>query len=170
MKKNLISVLILALLVVNLVLTSIMIFSTKGAVKKTGALVTSIATVLNIEIGGEEETGPTEIKLADLETHDIPDELMVPLRRGEDGKDHYYIVQVSLMLNKDHPDYETYGPTISSQDSIIKSIIIEVIGSHTLDEIQADPEGLRVEILKKIQDAYSSEFIYKIAFSNIMYQ
>ena len=62
MKKNLISVLILALLVVNLVLTSIMMFSTMSSVKKTSALVTSIASVLNIELGGESEvageTGP----------------------------------------------------------------------------------------------------------------
>ena len=89
MKKNLISVLILALLVVNLVLTSIMMFSTMSSVKKTSALVTSIASVLNIELSGEsEEAGETEVKLNDLVTHDIPDDLTIPLKKGEDGKDH----------------------------------------------------------------------------------
>ena len=171
MKKNLISVLILALLVVNLVLTSIMMFSTMSSVKKTSALVTSIASVLNIELAGESEAvGETEVKLTDLVTHDIPDDLTIPLKKGEDGKDHYYIVAVSLMLNKNHPDYETYGANIASQDSLIKSIIIEVIGSHTLEEAKADSEALRNEILAKLQDAYGSDFIYKVAFSNIMYQ
>ena len=74
------------------------------------------------------------------------------------------------MLNKNHPDYETYGANIASQDSLIKSIIIEVIGSHTLEEAKADSEALRNEILAKLQDAYGSDFIYKVAFSNIMYQ
>ena len=171
MKKNLISVLILALLVVNLVLTSIMMFSTMSSVKKTSALVTSIASVLNIELGGESEVaGETEIKLSDLEPHDIPDDLTIPLKKGEDGKDHYCIVAVSLMLNKTHPDYETYGANIASQDSLIKSIIIEVIGSHTIEEVKADSEALRNEILAKLQEAYDSDFIYKVAFSNIMYQ
>lgn len=168
MKKNLISVLILALLVVNLVLTAMMMFTTMGAVKKTSALVTSIATVLNIELDEGKEETVEEITLADLITHDVPDTLTIPLKKGEDGKDHYYLVNVSLMLNSKHEDYETYGATI--QDSIIKSIVIEVIGSHTLDEAKADPEGMREEILTKIQEAYGSTFIYKIAFSNIMYQ
>ena len=46
MKKNLISVIILALLIVNIVLTAIMMFSVTGASKKTAALVDNIATAL----------------------------------------------------------------------------------------------------------------------------
>lgn len=171
MKKNLISILILALLLVNVVLTAIMMFSTMGSVKKTNALVSSIATVLNIELGGgEEEPGETEVQITDMVVHDIPDEIMIPLKRGEDGKDHYCLVNVTLMMNSKHEDYGTYSATIGSQDSIFKSIIIEVIGSYTMDEAKADPEAMRQEILKKIQEAYNSTFIYKIAFSNIMYQ
>ena len=44
MKKNLISVIILALLIVNIVLTAIMMFSVTGASKKTAALVDNIGT------------------------------------------------------------------------------------------------------------------------------
>ena len=46
MKKNLISIIILALLVVNIVLTAIMMFSVTGAANKTAALVDNIATAL----------------------------------------------------------------------------------------------------------------------------
>lgn len=76
MKKNLISVLILALLFVNVILTGIMMFSTLGSVKKTSALVTDIATVLNIELEGpkEEETETEEtVQMADTDIHDIPE-------------------------------------------------------------------------------------------------
>ena len=62
MKKNLLSVVILALLVVNLILTGIMMFSCVSANKKTAALVNDIASVLDLELTGggsnaEEEIG-----------------------------------------------------------------------------------------------------------------
>ena len=43
MKKNLLSILILSLLVVNIVMTAIMLFSVIGTNKKTAAIVTDIA-------------------------------------------------------------------------------------------------------------------------------
>ena len=48
MKKNLLSVLILALLVVNIVLTTIMMLSITKTNSKTAELVTNIATVMNL--------------------------------------------------------------------------------------------------------------------------
>ena len=42
MKKNLISIIILALLIVNIVLTAIMMFSVTGTATKTSALVDNI--------------------------------------------------------------------------------------------------------------------------------
>lgn len=172
MKKNLISVLILALLVVNLVLTAVMMFSTMGSVKKTSKLVTDIASVLNIELdnGSTSEEVSTEVQIADVVTYDIADSLTIPLKLGADGKSHYYILEVSLMMNSKHEDYETYQEGVASKESWFKSIIIEVVGNHTLEEIQANPEGVREEILTKIQEAYNSTFIYKVAFRNFMYQ
>ena len=52
MKRNLMTVIILILLVLNLILTAIVTFSTVSANKKTIALVNSIASVLDIEISG----------------------------------------------------------------------------------------------------------------------
>ena len=50
MKKNLMSVLILALLIVNIVLTVITMVSVTSTNKKTASVVNSIATVLNLEL------------------------------------------------------------------------------------------------------------------------
>ena len=52
MKKNLISIVILALLIVNIALTAIMMFSVTGTAKKTSALVDDIATAINLELTG----------------------------------------------------------------------------------------------------------------------
>ena len=64
MKKNLISIIILALLIVNIVLTSIMMFSVMGSSKKTTALVNDIASVLDLELKGSgDEEAKKEVEV-----------------------------------------------------------------------------------------------------------
>jgi len=170
MKKNLISILILALLVVNVVLTSIMMFSVVGTFKKTAALVTNIATVLNIELDNKAQEAEATVQITDSVLVDIEDTLTIHLKRGDDGKDHYYLVNVSLYLNSKHEDYAAYSTYVTSNTSLFKSIIIEVIGGYTLDEALANTQAMQDEILKRIQEQFDSKFIYKVTFSNIMYQ
>lgn len=170
MKKNLISILILALLVVNVVLTSIMMFSVVGTAKKTSALVTNIATVLNIELENKAAEEEATVSITDSVLVDIEDTLTIPLKRGDDGKDHYYLVNVSLYLNSKHEDYAAYSTYVTSNTSLFKSIIIEVIGTYTLDEALANTQAMQDEILRRIQEQFDSKFIYKVTFSNIMYQ
>ena len=69
MKKNLMTVLILALLVVNIVLTSVMLVSIVGTNKKTAQLVDNITTAMNLEltVPGDEET--TNVALTDTEVY-----------------------------------------------------------------------------------------------------
>lgn len=181
MKKNLISILILALLVVNVVLTAIMMFSVTSTAKKTGALVSNIATVLNIELEGEkkEDEAPV-VTVADTVTLDI-DKLTLPLKKAvvgfnEDGSpkyesgSHVCIVEVTLLLNTKAESYEAYKDNIASYTSMLQGVITEVIGSHTLDEIQSGPEAIKDEILSKIISEYNLDFIYRVVFKSIMYQ
>lgn len=50
MKKNLMTVLILALLIVNIALTGVMLVSIVGTNKKTAQLVDNITTAMNLEL------------------------------------------------------------------------------------------------------------------------
>ena len=170
MKKNLISILILALMVVNLVLTAIMMFSVMGTAKKTGALVSNIASVLSIELTPSAESEEdTTVSIVDSEHVDI-DKLTIPLKKAsEDEKTSYCMVSASVYMNTKHEDYETLGPTVSNNTSLIQSIVVEVIGSYTLEEAQNNPEAIKAEILKRIQEMYGSTFIYMITFRDIMY-
>ncbi len=174
MKKNLICILILALLIVNLVLTAIMMFSVVSANQKTAAVVGDIASVLQLEIEGSSPDGSveqTEVSIEDTEVHDIEDKLTILMKKGEDGKDHYAVVSVSLAMNTKDEDYETYGgESLASKESLIKGEIIEAFSSYTMDEAKADPEMLQADILNRIQTMFDSKFIYKVSFSNILYQ
>ncbi len=72
MKKNLISIIILALLVVNVVLTAIMMFSVTSASKKTAALVDNIATALNLELTAQTgDAGTPVVPISDIETYSL---------------------------------------------------------------------------------------------------
>ena len=52
MKRNLLSIIILALLVVNIVLSAIMMVSVSSASKKTAKMVSDISTIVGLEING----------------------------------------------------------------------------------------------------------------------
>lgn len=171
MKKNLISILILALLVVNVVLTAIMMFSVTGSAKKTATLVTDISTALNLELtkgesGGEENA----IHTTDLVSVDIPDTLTIPLAVGEDGKAHYCLLGVTFFLNSKSEDYETMSQVFAANTSLNKSVVISVVGEFTLESAQADKNALKDAILKAIQSEYNSDFVHRVEFSNIMFQ
>lgn len=172
MKKNLISILILALLVVNLVLTSIMMISVAGTAKKTSALIGDIASVLNLELtnGADPESAVAEVPMKNVEVYDIADQMTIPLQVGEDGKEHYCMVMVSLSLNTKADGYKEYGSTIAEKESLIKSKITERIGSHTIEEAKSSAVNLQDEILQDIQELFGSEFIFQVVFRDIMFQ
>ena len=161
MKKNLMSILILALLVVNIVLTSIMMFSMMGANKSTTELVKKIATVINLELnpGGSEP----EVPISDMVPYNIADAMTIMLKST-----HYMQLSVTLQMNKKNKDYKKYAETLKTNEQVIKGCINEVISSHTLEEVQNDMDSIRNEILVRIQREYNnSEFIYKVVFSDV---
>lgn len=165
MKRNLLSVLILALLVVNIVLTGIMMFSIVGTSKKTAALVTDIATILQLEVGPANGEGDKELNVDDIEMYNITDSMAIHLKTAEDGKDHCCIVSVALSMNKKHADYKKYSGNLVNYESLIKGEVDQVIGSYTKEEAEANKEAIADEILTRIQDLYDSTFIVDVVFT-----
>ncbi len=172
MKKNLLSVVILALLVVNLILTGIMMFSCVSANKKTAALVNDIASVLDLELtgGGSSAEEVAAVSVADTEIYNIADAMTVALRPSEDGKEHYCMCEVSFSMNKTHEDYETMSPMVAAQESKIRSIIIGVIGGYTKEEAQANQKAIESAILEQVQQMFGSNFIYEAYFRDVKFQ
>ncbi len=167
MKKNILSVLILVLLVVNIVLTGIMMFSVTSTNGKTAALVNNIAAAMNLELvtpGQEEEI---VVSLADTVNHDLVGGMTIPLSGGE--RQSYIMFDVSLLLNEKGEGYEAYGATIADYDSLIKDAISSVVSKYTEAECRNDFEAIKAEMLKSIQDLFQADFVYKIAISGVKY-
>lgn len=170
MKKNLLSIIILALLVVNIVLSAIMMISVTSASKKTAALVSDISTIIGLEIDGVpvSETTSSTVSMANTEVYTITDELTIPLKNDEDGTAHYAVGKVSLSMDTTNEDYATYSATMESNEGLITDIIFSVFGSHTMEEAKSNPDVLKSEILEKVQELFDSQFIYSVSF-NFLY-
>lgn len=174
MKKNMISILILALLIVNVVLTGIMMFTVTGTMKKTAKLIDGISGALSLEVGDTavQEEGSTveEVPMKNIAVHKIEDEMTIPLAKGVDGQDHYCLVAVSLSMNTKDKGYKTYGETIGEKEDLIKGEIVNAISSYTIEEAQSDTDALRKDILNRIQKMYDSTFVYNVVFTDIKFQ
>ncbi|MBO4901647.1 MAG: flagellar basal body-associated FliL family protein [Lachnospiraceae bacterium] len=172
MKKNLLTILILALLFVNLILTGITMFSLVSANKKTVALVDDISAALALDLSKPEEATEesTAISIADTAVYNIEDSMTIALTPSADGSEHYAVVSVSFSLNTQDPDYETYQPMLADKESKIKSEIIDAVGSRTKEEAMADREGMQEDILHRVQNMFNSQFIYEAYFRDIKFQ
>ncbi len=163
MKKNLLSIIILAVLVIDLVLTAIVMFSTTGAMNKTSKLVTDIATALSLELEADKQADENGfVPISDTEVYDVPDKMTITLLPGEDGKAHYCVVRVALSINTKHTDYKELNPKIAQNVSRIKSIINEVICEYTYEEALSSSSSMKKEILKEIQELFGSAFVFDV--------
>lgn len=173
MKKNMLSVLILALLIVNLALTSVMMFTMMGTTKKTNNLIDGISTALSLEIASPEDDSTTEtaeVLMEDIKVHQLGDQMTIGLAKGADGKAHYCLLSLSLSLNSKDPDYEKYSATLGDNGDMIKDKVYQVVSAHTIEEAESNQDGLREEILEAIQDMYNSKFVYNVVFREILFQ
>lgn len=172
MKKNLLSVLILVLLIVNIALSAVMMTNVISTNQKTAALMDSIGAAMRLELYTPGE-GP-EVALSDTDTH-VMDQMMIPLNMtnpdGTTGSKQVYIAfNISLLMDKTHDDYALYGETVKAGEynSMIEDAIQRVVSNYTQEECRASfTDDIRNEILTAIQDLVKSKFIYGITLSNI---
>ncbi len=178
MKKNLISIVILALLVVNLVLTAIMMFGVMSTNKKTAALVGKIASAISLDLGESAEGGEAakEVSIADTATYTIAD-MTIPLKKSEptedgevDDKDHYALISVTICMDSKSKDYKTYGEEIATREDLIKGQINDVVSQFTIEDIKANSQLVKDEILKKVQELFNSDFIFDVTLPKENYQ
>lgn len=170
MKKNLLTVLLMVLLIVNIVLTSITMYSVIGTNSKTAALVTNIAAVMNLE---RIETSGGSLSLVPLEdtvVYNIADSMTIPLKVEEDGSGAKYILfNIAFSLNTKHTDYKTYGEDIDAKASLIKDVVTSTVSVHTESECRDDFDGLKTEILKAVQGLFQSDFIFGVSINDVKY-
>ena len=99
MKRNILTIVILALSIVNLVLTALIVFSVVPNVKKTNNLIDQVAEIISLDL--EAQNGNEKIITSDdLENFAMEDEIIINLKKdSESSKERYAVVsKISLTL------------------------------------------------------------------------
>ena len=168
MKKNLISVLILALVFANFVLTAILMFTVLPETQKANTLIEKVCSAIDLDLNSGGENGATNIPIDQQDTYKVNEgeKITTNLAKGNDGKSHYAIVKVSLVLNKKSDNYKTYNQEfLANQDETIKNDVIQVIGQYTLDEFESNKEQVKAEILSDMQKLFGADLVIGVNFS-----
>ena len=164
MKKNIFSVIITALTVINVVLTAILFFVMLPTFQKTNTVITQVASVLNIELDADKKANADEnYTFKDLENLAVAFDAQETynLKSGADGKAHYAMLKgYTLSLNKTSEDYSDLKDTIDTNKAEITDIIRSAIQNHTIDD--ADQAAIQKESLEKIQKLLDSKVIVKV--------
>ena len=172
MKKNLITVVILALVVVNLVLTAVLTITIVPETQKANELITKVCSAIDLDLQAGDTAGSLSIDVADMVDYAVGDEaLTINLADSGDGACHYAILSVTLSLDSKNEDYATYNNgDLSAYASVIKNDIISVVSAHTIDDMKNNEDAVKEEILEDMQALFKSDFIVRVNFASATYQ
>ena len=184
MKKNLLSILILALVIVNMAMTAFVLFSVMSTNAKTAALVTDIAGALELEANsgmngdGSGLGSNVNVAIADRMTYTLGkadgSNMTFSLKTGADGQQHYAVVTaVVLFMDASNADYKTHGTPeqLTANSVALQGVAGNIFSAHTLDELNADQAAIKQELLAAFQEYYGgSKFIYDVNLSGLLTQ
>ena len=162
MKKNLITVIILAICIINLVFNIILMFVFLPSAKKTNNLITDIAAVLDLELAGSSSFDVSNLVAVQLES-DI-------INLASDGSDASHYVKYELTINLDSKvsDYTKVSENIAASNSIIYDTTRDIVAQYTYEQVK-DVEvqrKIKEDILVALKETFNTECIYSISFNS----
>lgn len=170
MKKNLITVITLALVVMNLVLTVILTITILPETKKANELITKVCSAIDLDLEFGSATSNADIPIDQIDVYDIEDQQTINLKSSGDGKDHFAVITVSISMDKKNKDYKDLQPEVENKVELIKGEINNIVSQYTIDEIKNNQSAVQNEILKDLQKMFGSDFIVAVGFPTAQYQ
>ncbi|MBQ9120670.1 MAG: hypothetical protein IJY09_11565 [Lachnospiraceae bacterium] len=169
MKKNILTIIILAATLVNLTLSAVMLFVYLPNAQKMNTLITKICQVIDLDLESPLPVPEDEkVAVADLESHVISSDMVVGLSKGEDGKIYYASIAASLVLNTKAEDYATVSTLMTTQSERIKEIVQIEVGKLNKDNFHESREAVREAILATLQEEFETKCIYRVDFGNYL--
>lgn len=173
MKKNLISVLILSLVFANFVLTALLMFTVLPETKKANQMIEDVCAAVDLELNSGAATGSSGFKIDKVTPYAVNggEKMTMSFANDADGSSHYLVATISLSMNIESDDYETYGDAgPADKDSIIKSTITSIVHKYTMEEFNNDMDVLSDDILKEMQNLFSGDYIVGVNISDVVTQ
>ncbi len=173
MKKNLISVLILALVFANFVLTALLIFTIIPETKKANNLIDQVCQAISLDLNSGASTSASDLpqdQIEDYALNDDGDTMTFQFATSADGSTHILVCGISLSLNNKSDGYKTYGADLSEKKNAILNDITDIVGSYTMEEFNADKSTVQNKILKTLQDKFGADYIVGVNFVSALTQ
>ena len=171
MKKNLMTVIILALVLVNLVLTAILAFTIIPQTRKSNQLIDKIASAIDLELEDGSGKDTAAVPVEDIEVYDIEASFTVNLSPSGDGKDHVAVFSIGLSLNTKSDGYKSIGiEGLKAKETLIKNDINTIVSEYTMEQFREDEQSVKDAILEDLQEMFGSDFIVGVSFSSVKTQ
>ncbi len=169
MKKNILTIVIMAASLINLVLTIVLVFSIMPAMNKTGNLVDKVASVIDLEIESGKDKAEDYV-VTDLKTIPITYENSVKINlQKENANDdpHYGVIDgIVVSFNPKAEGFKKVFDSITNNNVYVSDTVSEVIGEFTLTSI--DQNKVRQEAVKRLQEKYDTKAIVDISLTNFL--
>ncbi|MDO5403571.1 MAG: hypothetical protein Q4F11_09040 [Eubacteriales bacterium] len=172
MKKSTMNVIILALVLINLVLTVILTFSLVSTNNKTNSLITKVAKIIDLDVGGisvdKESAGATSID--DIEYMDVTnnDSSDITISYTDSGKTHYAIVSVTLGINKKAKNYETKKTSINNGMKLIVNQVTTECLKYSYSTITQNKSAVETNLLNDLRDLFQTDIIESVLVSVVV--
>jgi len=170
MKKNLLTIIILSLGILNMILTAVIVFAVVPTTIRTNDLIAKVASNIDLELESpipNSETG--DISIADMEVYPIENDITINLKKaGNDTKSHFALVSASFSLNMKAEDFKALEPTIATHESSITEIITEEFQKYTVLDVTANKDIIKAEILRRVQEYFKSDFIISMSVGKLI--
>lgn len=171
MKKNILTIIILATTLINMTLMIVMLFVFLPNVKQTNHLITKVAQTVDLELENV-VVKEDKVTISDMEPYKSTDVagLTVNLKKEEgDNKTHYAVIKWSLGMNKKHKDYAKMKPLVEANESRIKEVIRTEVEKYTINNVLENKEKIKDDVLKVLQDdVFGSDFIISVTFGDFV--
>jgi flagellar FliL protein len=176
MKKSTLNIITLALVLINLVLTVVLTFSLVSTNKKTNSLITKVAEIIDLDVGGitttNGSTSTGRVSDSDIVYVDVTngDSTSITISYTSNGKTHYAVLGVSLGLNSKAKDYETKSTAIDNGMKVIVSTITKEAQKYTYDAVEKNISKIESDLLEALQDQFETECIYSVTIYSVVTQ
>lgn len=168
MKKNMLTIVVLALSLINVILTATMVFVVVPTSQKTDKLIAQVASVVELELKGESET----FDMTNAEPYKIEEQKQMNLLPGEDKKQHYVTIgYVTVYINPDSEKYKEYNTDLTggTYNSMILDKVETVITGYTYEQAVESREQMKKDVLDELKKVFgSSDFVIDVSFGNLI--
>ena len=173
MKKNILTIVIMAATLINLVLSAVMIFSVVPAMYKTSNLVDKVASVVDLEIEDANKDANKDAQdytVEDLKPFEVKYDTSLKINLQKDSGDetlHYAVLDgIVVSFNTKADDYDTIYKAVEANPVYVNDIVKETIAEYSITTI--NESKIKAEAIKKMQEKYNTKCIVELSLTGFL--